>query len=428
MLADFLIVLGLIVLNGFFALSELAVISARPARLRVLAKAGRPGAETALRLAAEPSRFLSSVQVGITLVGIFAGAYGGTTLSGPLASWLADIPWLAPYSASLAFAVVVVGLTYLSLIIGELVPKQLALAHAEPLAALVARPMSLLAWISAPLIWLLDTSTRLTLRLMGQDALVRDKVSDEEIHALLAEAREAGVVERGEHAMLQRVMRFADRPVESIMTPRPDMVWLDVDSDDVALLGVLRASPHARLPVCRGELDELEGVVLVRDLLIQRLQGETLDLRKVMRPPLVVQEGMRALTLLERLRQAPVPIAFVADEYGSLQGLVTAMDILAALAGETAETAGPANPMVVLAEDGSYLLDGGLPLDEVAELLGLADIGALRGFHTLAGYVLHHLGHLPEIGEQFGLEGYVFEVVDMDGRRIDRVRVRQSPQ
>lgn len=248
MLADFLIVLGLIVLNGFFALSELAVISARPARLRVLAKAGRPGAETALRLAAEPSRFLSSVQVGITLVGIFAGAYGGTTLSGPLASWLADIPWLAPYSASLAFAVVVVGLTYLSLIIGELVPKQLALAHAEPLAALVARPMSLLAWISAPLIWLLDTSTRLTLRLMGQDALVRDKVSDEEIHALLAEAREAGVVERGEHAMLQRVMRFADRPVESIMTPRPDMVWLDVDSDDVALLGVLRASPHARLP------------------------------------------------------------------------------------------------------------------------------------------------------------------------------------
>jgi putative hemolysin len=426
MLADFLIVLGLIVLNGFFALSELAVISARPARLRVLAKAGRPGAETALRLAAEPSRFLSSVQVGITLVGIFAGAYGGTTLSGPLASWLAAIPLLAPYSASLAFAVVVVGLTYLSLIVGELVPKQLALAHAEPLAALVARPMSLLAWISAPLIWLLDTSTRLTLRLMGQDARVRDKVSDEEIHALLAEAREAGVVERGEHAMLQRVMRFADRPVEAIMTPRPDMVWLDVDSDDVTLLGVLRASPHARLPVCRGELDELEGVVLVRDLLIQRLQGEPLNLRKVMRPPLVVQEGMRAFPLLERLRQAPVPIAFVADEYGSLQGLVTAMDILAALAGETVETAGAANPMVVLLEDGSYLLDGGLPLDELAELLGLGDIGELRGIHTLAGYVLHHLGHLPEIGEQFGLEGYVFEVVDMDGRRIDRVRVRKN--
>jgi putative hemolysin len=428
MLADFLIVLGLIVLNGFFALSELAVISARPARLRVLAKSGRRGAETALRLAAEPTRFLSSVQVGITLVGIFAGAYGGATLSGPLADWMADIPLLEPYSASLAFGVVVAALTYLSLIIGELVPKQLALAHAEPLAALVARPMSLLAWISAPLIWVLDASTRLTLRLMGQDAAVPDKISDEEIHAILAEASEAGVVERSEHAMLQRVMRFADRSVEAIMTPRPDIEWLDVGSDEATLLRVLQASPHARLPVCCGELDELEGVVLVRDLLIQQLRGEPLDLRKVMRPPLVVQEGMRALTLLERLRQATVPIAFVVDEYGSLQGLITAMDILAALAGETAETAGPANPMVVLAEDGSYLLDGALPLDELAELLGLADIGELRGIHTLAGYVLHHLGHLPKIGEQFVLEEYVFEVVDMDGRRIDRVRVRKRPQ
>ena len=424
MLTDLIIVLGLIMLNGFFALSELAVISARPARLRMLAKAGQRGAETALRLSQDPSRFLSSVQVGITLVGIFAGAYGGATLSGPLAERMEAVPVLAPHAASLALGLVVAGLTFLSLIIGELVPKQLALAHAEPLASLVARPMSLLARISAPLIWLLDISTRLTLRLMGQDAVVRDKISEDEIHAILAEASEAGVVERGEHAILKRVMRFADRPVESIMTPRPDIVWLDVDSDAAALLGVLQASPHVRLPVCRGELDELEGVVLVRDLLIQQLQGETLDLRKVMRPPLVVQEGMRALALLERLRQASVPIVFVADEYGSLQGLVTAMDILAALAGETAETAGPANPMVVLAEDGSYLLDGSLPLDELAELLGLADIGEWRGFHTLAGYVLQQLGHLPKIGEQFEARGYRFEVVDMDGRRIDRVRVR----
>lgn len=426
MLIDLLIILGLILLNGFFALSELAVISARPARLRMLAKAGRRGAETALRLTEDPSRFLSSVQVGITLIGIFAGAYGGATLSGPLAERMAEIPLLAPHAASLALGVVVAGLTFLSLIIGELVPKQLALAHAEPLAAWVARPMSLLARVSAPVVWLLDVSTRMVLRLLGQQAAVRDKISDEEIHAILAEASEAGVVERSEHAILQRVMRFADRPVEAVMTPRPDMVWVDADTDEAGLLHLLQSTPHARLPVCRGELDELEGVVLVRDLLIQRMEGRALDLRSVMRPPLVVQEGMRALSLLEHLRHASVPIAFVVDEYGSLQGLVTAMDILAALAGETAETLGPANPMVVRSEDGSYLLDGGLPLDELAELLGLVDAGEFRGFHTLAGYVLHNLGHLPKIGEQFEAEGQVFEIVDMDGRRIDRVLVRKA--
>ncbi|HET19827.1 MAG TPA: CBS domain-containing protein, partial [Chromatiales bacterium] len=200
---------------------------------------------------------------------------------------------------------------------------------------------------------------------------------------------------------------------------------LDAGADEAELVALLQSSPHARLPVSSGELDELEGVVLVRDLLIQRLVGESFDLRKVMRSPLVVQEGMRALALLERLRQASVPIAFVVDEYGSLQGLVTAMDILAALAGESAETLGPANPMIVRAEDGSYLLDGGLPLDELAELLDLGDVGEWRGFHTLAGYVLQHLGHLPKIGEQFEARDHRFEVVDMDGRRIDRVLVRR---
>lgn len=425
MLIDYLIVFGLILLNGFFALSELAVISARPARLRMLAKAGRHGAETALRLVEDPSRFLSTVQVGITLVGIFAGAYGGTRLSGPLAEQLAQFPALAEHSTQVAFGIVVASLTFLSLIIGELVPKQLALAHAEPLAALVAPPMRLLALVSAPIVWLLDVSTRLVMRLLGQHGAVRKKVSDDEIHALLAEASEAGVVERSEHAILERVMRFADHPVEAIMTPRPDIVWLDVDAGADGLLQLLQDMPHTRLPVCKRELEHLEGVVLVRDLLIQHLQGESFDLRRAMHDPLVVQEGMRALRLLERLRQAPVPIAFVVDEYGSLQGLVTAMDILAALAGETAETQGPANPMIVSAEDGSYLLDGSLPLDELAELLTLEGWEELKGFHTLAGYVLHHLGHLPEMGEHFEEQGHRFEVVDMDGRRIDRVLVRK---
>lgn len=423
MLSDLLIIFSLILLNGFFALSELAVLSARPARLRLLAQAGRPGAEIALRLVDDPSRFLSTVQIGITLVGIFAGAYGGATLSAPLAEWLGEVPMLASHADTLAFGGVVAVLTYLSLIVGELVPKQLALAHAEPLAAFVAPPMTLMARLSAPLVWLLDVSTRLMLRLLGQHAVVRQKVSDEEIHTLLAEATEAGVVERGEHAILHRVMRFADRSIEAIMTPRPDIVWLDTQADESTLLHVLETSPHARLPVCRGELDEIEGVVLVRDLLIQQLRDEPFNVGKAMRPPLIVQEGMRALSLLERLREAPIPIAFVVDEYGTLQGLITAMDILAALAGETRETLSQDNPMVVRTEDGSYLLDGGLPVDELADLLGLSGEEFPRGFHTLAGYVLHRLGHLPAIGESFERDGHVFEVVDMDGRRIDRVMV-----
>jgi len=247
MLSDLLIISGLILLNGFFALSELAVLSAKPTRLRMLANAGRAGAGTALKLAEDPSRFLSSVQIGITLVGIFAGAYGGATLSAPLAERLATVPLLASHADTLAFGGVVAVLTYLSLIIGELVPKQLALAHAEPLAAFVSRPMRLMAALSAPLVGLLDVSTRLVLKLLGQHAAVRHKVSDEEIHALLAEASEAGVVERSEHEMLHRVMRFADRPVEAIMTPRPDILWLDIDADQHTLLMLLETS---RTPAC----------------------------------------------------------------------------------------------------------------------------------------------------------------------------------
>jgi len=424
MLVDVLIILALILLNGFFALSELAVISARPARLRMLERAGHRGAGEALRLVEDPSSFLSTVQIGITLVGIFAGAYGGAALSGPLAAGLSAIPLLAQHGEMIALGVVVASLTYLSLIVGELVPKQLALAHAEQLATAVARPMRVLAALSAPLVWLLGASSWLILRLLGQQALVRQKVSDEEIHALLAEASEAGVVEPNEHAMLRSVMRFADRSVEALMTPRPDIAWLDAGADEAALLRVLRASSHMRLPVCRGELDEIEGVVLVRDLLIQLLQGQPIDLSKAMRPPLVVQEGMRALSLLERLRETRIPIAFVVDEYGSLQGLVTAMDILASLAGETTETQAATNPMVAREEDGGYLIDGGLALDELGTLLNLSGLGALRGFHTLAGLVMHQLGRLPEIGEGFDYQGYRFVVVDMDGRRIDRVRVR----
>ncbi len=428
MLIDVLVILGLILLNGFFALSELAVVSARPARLRMLARQGRKGAELALALAAQPSRFLSTIQIGITLIGILAGAYGGATLSGPLAEWLASFPPLAPYSASLAMGIVVGGLTYLSLVLGELVPKQLALAHAEALAMRVARPMQLLARAFAPLVALLDVSIRLLLRLLRQEKAVRKGVSEEEIQAILAEAKEAGVVEPVEHAILRRVMRFAERRVEVIMTPRTDIIWLDIDAHEDDLLAILEASPHSRLPVCRHELDELEGVVLVRDLLIHKLRGERIDLRRSMRPPLVVQEGMGALMLLERLRQAPHPIAFVVDEYGSLLGLVTAMDILAALAGETAETAGTDNPLVVRAEDGSWLFDGGLPLDELADLLDLPELAESEDIHTLAGFILHQLGHLPRIGEKFAHQGHVFEVVDMDGRRIDRVRVQRLAQ
>jgi putative hemolysin len=420
---ELLIIVLLIVVNGFFAMSELAVVSARRARLQMLAEDGHPGAKVALQLAAEPGRFLSSVQVGITLIGILAGAFGGATLAQELEHYLGTVPKLAPYANVLALGVVVVGIAYLSLILGELVPKQLALRNAERIAVIVARPMRGLAWLMAPLVYLLDISARAGLWLLGGQGGTPQIVTDEEIKTLVAEATEAGVVAHAEQAMIVSVMRLADRPVQAIMTPRPDIVWLDLDDSAEQLRHLLRESGYSRFLVGRGQIDEVLGVVQARDLLNQWLEGRPLDVAAALREAPVVHGNLGALRVLEILKQSPLAMALVVDEYGGLEGLVTVTDILEAIVGELAEHDTDSEPEIIQREDGSWLVDGSVAIDQIKELLNLRELPEEGEFHTLAGLVLQQLGHLPIASEHFAWGGYRFEVVDMDGRRIDKVLI-----
>ncbi|MBA1146605.1 HlyC/CorC family transporter [Ectothiorhodospiraceae bacterium WFHF3C12] len=427
LIVQVLIVLALILLNGFFAMSELAVVSARQARLHTMADAGRLGAGSALRLAENPVRFLSAVQVGITLIGILAGAVGGSALSGPLAQWLGQFDVLDGLAEEIAFVLVVAAITYLTLIVGELLPKQLALAHAEAIACVVARPLTWFARSLSPLVAALDFSTRAGLWLLRVRPEGKTPVSDEEIHMLVRQAAEAGVVETAEERMIRGVMRLADRPVEAVMTPRPDVKWLNIRSDAATLRGQLTASPHSRLPVCDGDIDEVLGVVQAKDLLNRALAGEPLDLQAALREPPVVPESMGAMAVLDLFRDSPVHMALVVDEYGSLLGVVTTNDLSRVIFGTLAEQGTVGEKRVVERADGSWLLDGGLPVDEVAERLQVAGFGAGDGYHTLAGWLLGELGRLPETGEVILRHGWRFEVLDMDGYRIDKVLATPQP-
>lgn len=421
MLLKLLVILLLILLNGFFAMAELAVILSRKTRLQEMAERGRRGAATALRLAEEPGRFLSAVQVGITLVGILAGAFGGATLAGPLADRIAAaFPVLAPIAEGAAFVIVVGAITYFSLIIGELVPKQLALRDAEPIACSTAPLLAVVARFTSPLVWLLDLSSQLILRLLGRRPQPRAGVSDEEIHLVLREAAQAGVVEQAERDMIAGVMRLADRPVSGIMTPRPDVEWIDIHTSTDDVRETLRRTSYSRLLICDGDIDEVLGVVQAKDLLERSLQGLPLDLHAALRPVAAVPETMSALKALELLKQAPVHIALVVDEYGSLMGIVTTADVLKVIVGGLPEH-GESAQRALRRSDGSWLLDGGLALDEASELLRLRELRADEGYHTLAGWLLARLDHLPQTGERLSWDGWIFEVVDMDGYRIDKI-------
>ena len=423
-----LLVLLLIVLNGFFAMAELAVVSARKPRLRQMANAGQSGAATALRLAESPGRFLSTVQIGITLIGIFAGAFGGATLARALAIWLAiTFPALAPHSGELALGLVVAAITYLSLIIGELAPKHLALRDPERLAAAVAWPMRVMAWIGSPLVWLLDLSTRAVLWVFGISSSPRQRITDEEIKALIAEAAAAGVVERAEQAMIAGVMRLADRPVGAVMTPRTKIAWLDLDDPPEQLQRVLQGGRHSRFPAGRGAIDKVWGVVQAKDVLDCYLAGRKPDFSALLQEVPVVHETTRTLQALELLKHSSARLALVRDEYGGLEGLVTLTDLMEAIVGDLEEPAGAKEPAVIQRADGSWLIDGSLPADELRDLLKLRGM-PVEGdrYYTLAGLVLARLGEVPKTGQRFDWGGYRFEVVDMDGRRIDKVLV--SPE
>ena len=426
---DILIILALLLLNGFFAMSELAVVSARRTRLQLLADQGHHGAQAALQLAEQPGRFLSTVQIGITLIGILAGAFGSATLALELEATLARWPSLAPYSETLAIGLVVTVITYLSLIIGELVPKRLALRQPESIAVWVARPMAALAWLAAPLVYLLEVSTRLGLRLLGTSATSSQTISDEEIKTMIADAADAGVVEPAEQYMIDGVMRLADRSVPVLMTPRPDIVWLDIDDDPELIKRTLRESPYSRYPVARGDIDTMLGIVQAKDLLNQLLTGEPLDIEPLLHEPPIVPETAKSLQVLEILKASPLHIALIVDEYGSVQGLVTATDILAAIIGDLIKPGGIADkPAVISRDDGSWLIDGGLPLDELQALLGLQVLPVQEQANTAAGLILEQIGHLPVAGEHFELAGYRFEVVDMDELRIDKIWVSKIPE
>ncbi|MQP65684.1 DUF21 domain-containing protein [Niveispirillum sp. SYP-B3756] len=416
-------VLFLILLNGFFAMSELAVVSARKIRLQQMAEEGRRGATVALALQEDPSRFLSTVQIGITLIGVINGAVGGATLAARLGPWIDGLPGMAGYGQEAALALVVIAITYLSLIAGELVPKRVALNNAEGIATFAAPIMRGLSKATAPFVWLLGASTETMLRLLHVPEKPEQTVTEEEVKSLIAEGTASGVFDPDEKRMIEGVMRLADRTVRSIMTPRPEVMWLDIDDQLDNIKRDIRESGHSRLPVCRSDLDDVLGIIHTKDLLHRMLEGEALDLRPAVRDALVVHDGTEVMRLMELFKQSGEQMAVVVDEYGSVEGIATLTDVLEGIAGELPDI-GDEDADIVRRADGSLLIDGMMAVEEVEAHLGLKSLrDEESGYHTLAGFLLFKFGHIPTAGESVEHDGYRFEVVDMDGRRIDKVLV-----
>lgn len=414
----------LIALNGVFAVSELALVSARASRLKVLAEAGRRGARTALNLAENPGKFLSTVQIGITLIGVLAGAFSGAALGADLVEILRarDVPqWIAD---PLGYGLVIGAITYLSVVIGELVPKQLALRNPEAIACAVAPGMLLLSRIGAPIVWLLDASSRLIFGLLGLGEAPASAVTEEEIKNMVEEATSAGIIEVDERRMISGVLRLGDRAVRAVMTPRTDVDWIDLGADEAHIRAKLIQTSHSRLPVGEGSSDNIVGIIQLRDLLPAYMRGDVVDLRSFVRAAPVVPDRIDALEALNVLREALVPIALVHDEYGHFEGLVTPADILDAIAGAFKSDDDTAEPEAVEREDGSWLLAGWMPVDEMSDQLGI-NLPRTREYETVAGLVIDKLHHLPATGEYIETLGWRFEVVDLDGRRIDKVLARK---
>ncbi|WP_179505808.1 MULTISPECIES: hemolysin family protein [unclassified Sphingomonas] len=423
---DALVILGLVVLNGLFSMSELAIVSARPARLKVLAESGRGGAKVALELAADPGKFLSTVQIGITLVGIVAGAYSGSSLGGPVGERLAALGVPQAYAAEAGFALVIAITTYLSLVVGELVPKQLALNAAEPIAVVAARPMVIMSRATAPFVWALNRSSGLIIRLLGLSRGGDQEVTAEELQMIFAEATRSGVIEEEERALMASVMRLADRPVREVMTPRIEVHWIEQDAVPADLDAAIEDSPHSLLLVADGSVDRIVGVVKVRDVLAARLRGAEPDLASLMKKPAIVPDRLDTMDALRVIQQAEVALALVHDEYGHLEGIVTPADLLAAIAGNFVAHGDEGDgPMITEREDGSLLIAGALPADAMADRLGI-DLPEDRDYATAAGFALSVLRKLPTEGEHFTEQGWRFEVVDMDGRKIDKLLVQRA--
>jgi putative hemolysin len=420
---DVAIILALIALNGFFAGAELAIVSARKPRLIVMQRANVRGANTALKLQGEQGRFLSAVQIGITLVGVANGAFSGASLAGPAGQSLLALGVPERWAPQLGFALVIIVVTYLSLIIGELVPKQLALRAPERIAVVVAPVMDLVTRITSPFVSLLDASTALIFRLLRIDREGDSSVTEEELRHVVQEAEEAGVIEGHERELISGIMRLADRQVRGVMTPRREVDWLDANAPEAEIRARLIATPHTRLLVGEGTIDRILGVVQARDALAALLEGRPLALRDLLRPAPAVPDVADATVVLTALRDSDVPIAVVIDEYGHFEGVVTPSDLLAAIAGEfRSDMDDVHDPAVLERADGSLLVSGSLPADELAEKLGFV-LPDERDYQTVAGFALAALEHIPATGEVFEARGFRFEVIDMDGRKIDKLLV-----
>ena len=424
---DVVIILVLVAVNGVFAMSELAIASSRKARLEAMARTGSAGARAALQLSADPGKFLSTVQVGITLIAVISGAYSGEALGEPTAIRLQQwFGWSTDFADKAGFALVIGLTTFISLIIGELVPKQIALRSPEPIAAVMAVPMAWLARVAAPVVWLLDSTSALLFRLIGLSRESEDQVTAEELHLIVAEASKSGVIEEHERSIISGVVRLADRPVREVMTPRTEVDWLDIGLDEAGIREKLATTSHTRLPVAEGSVDAVIGVVQARDIVAAAIRGDPLDLEQLMRPAPIVIDQLDAMDALVRLRRAEVPMALIHDEYGHFEGIVTPADLLAAIAGAFASDVDPHESLdFVQRDDGSYLVAGSASADLVAEKLDL-DLPGDRDYATAAGLVLAVLKRLPAEGESIVEQGWRFEVVDLDGRRIDKLLVSRA--
>jgi putative hemolysin len=423
---EIIIVLLLIGVNGLFAMSELALASARRARLAVLERKGVPGSTTARELAGDPQRFLPTVQIGITLVSMLTGVFGGARIAGDVRAWLAAVPALASVADTLSLVLVVVVTTYLTLVLGELVPKHLALRRPEQTAAHVAPAIARMARMTGPAIWLLDGSSALVLRLLGLHRIPRQTMTEEELKALLVEGAQAGVLETEERDMIERLLRMADKPVRAIMTPRTEIAWIDRTDPPGEIAVALKSASHSRFVVCDGSVDNVVGVVRAKDILDRILDGGEVSLAAALRQPIVVPDTVTALDALERLKSDPLGIALVMDEYGSFEGVVTAADLLEAIIGDPTDAeAQPGG-----GEGGgetALVMDGMMPVDELKSRLSLPDLPAEGSYHTLAGLVLALLRRVPRVGDRIVFSGWRFEVLEMDGRRVDKVRASREP-
>jgi putative hemolysin len=426
---EILIVLLLIAANGIFVMSEMAIVSVRKVRLQQIANQGNAKARVALELANAPNQFLGTVQIGITLLAIVSGAFGESVISTRVRPLLQLVPSLAPYSDAIATMTAILIITYLTLVIGELMPKRLALNNPEGIATALAPPMQLLSKITFPVVQLLSVSTEMLMRLLAIRPSTEPLVTEEEIRVLIEQGTEAGTFEEAEQDMLNRVFRLGDRRINALMTPRPDIVWLDLDDPADSNRETLLTHTHSQFPVCQGELDNVLGIIHVNDLLSSCLTSQPFDLTTALRRPLYVPESTPGLRVLELFKQSGTHFAIVVDEYGVIQGLVTLKDILEEIVGDLPSVDHTDEPQAIQRDDGSWLLDGMLSVEEFFELFGIEEVSnEQRGnYHTVGGFVVTHLGRIPTAADHFEWRGMRFEVMDMDGNRVDKVLVLPIP-